>query len=545
MAINLKSRLMAAVLAITMSLQSSSYASFNKNNKNEKQELENSVKSSFNETEIFKLSNRYIVRDHLRKYFDYFDNYDIVYPYEELFLDAEEKELILNSNTQQCDFIFDGDIDKLTQIITKNSVDYLNNHNNYFAALLPDSDHSMWSNDYLVEQIYATNYLQRFLKNLVEDATNDINEDVHKMQDLKVVFSLNGEISDDGVILGQYQSEDNLCILFLDSIKYLSSGCSLDIDELIKSVLYHELNHVRQFACDCRIKKGQKNLTIEYSNDNCNSFIIESSAESALYNSAPNLYLIDANTYDYTYETERTFESLLLFLTIFDNSKQLEGYYNAIFDSNIGDFCDFFAVKSKEDILELYKIIYAFDASYARNSFIDKHYNAEEIKDLTIDDLNREVGFTYNISIFRWVLRDLVKYNLVSQDLTLDENVYLFNLLQFLILDNSYSLEDAGYKWYKKYNRVYDDKFRKEFNELSDMFQKFLIDYYNVDKSELDDILTSLHEYSPTSEDYKYWNMVSKNLDEKFPRMNVITFTNPFINSDVFSEYEPKRSLSK
>ena len=351
MAINLKSRLMAAVLAITMSLQSSSYASFNKNNKNEKQELENSVKSSFNETEIFKLSNRYIVRDHLRKYFDYFDNYDIVYPYEELFLDAEEKELILNSNTQQCDFIFDGDIDKLTQIITKNSVDYLNNHNNYFAALLPDSDHSMWSNDYLVEQIYATNYLQRFLKNLVEDATNDINEDIHKMQDLKVVFSLNGKISDDGVILGQYQSEDNLCILFLDSIKYLSSGCSLDIDELIKSVLYHELNQVRQFACDCRIKKGQKNLTIEYSNDNCNSFIIESSAESALYNSEPNLYLIDANTYDYTYETERTFESLLLFLTIFDNSKQLEGYYNAIFDSNIGDFCDFFAVKSKEDIL--------------------------------------------------------------------------------------------------------------------------------------------------------------------------------------------------
>ena len=139
----------------------------------------------------------------------------------------------------------------------------------------------------------------------------------------------------------------------------------------------------------------------------------------------------------------------------------------------------------------------------------------------------------------------MVKYNLVSQDLTLDENVYLFNLLQFLILDNSYSLEDAGYKWYKKYNRVYDDKFRKEFNELSDMFQKFLIDYYNVDKSELDDILTSLHEYSPTSEDYKYWNRVSKNLDEKFPRMNVITFTNPFINSDVFSEYEPKRSLSK
>ena len=123
MAINLKSRLMAAVLAITMSLQSSSYASFNNNNKNEKQELENSVKSSFDETEIFKLSNRYIVRDHLRKYFDYFDNYDIVYPYEELFLDAEEKELILNSNTQQCDFIFDGDIDKLTQIITKNSVD--------------------------------------------------------------------------------------------------------------------------------------------------------------------------------------------------------------------------------------------------------------------------------------------------------------------------------------------------------------------------------------------------------------------------------------
>ena len=55
MAINLKSRLMAAVLAITMSLQSSSYASFNKNNKNEKQELENSVKSSFDETEIFKL----------------------------------------------------------------------------------------------------------------------------------------------------------------------------------------------------------------------------------------------------------------------------------------------------------------------------------------------------------------------------------------------------------------------------------------------------------------------------------------------------------
>ena len=28
-------------------------------------------------------------------------------------------------------------------------------------------------------------------------------------------------------------------------------------------------------------------------------------------------------------------------------------------------------------------------------------------------------------------------------------------------------------------------------------------------------------------------------------KSNVITFTNPFINSDVFSEYEPKRSLSK
>lgn len=551
MAVKLKNRLMSLVLAATLSLSTMGCSITNKNKKYEHKEPEKRVTLSFDANDkIIKLSNKYVVRDSLRTYFDYFNNYDVVYQNEELLLSAEERDLIINANNQDCDYVFDGDIDRLMNVITTNSINYLNTHSNYLAALLLENNNSVIDYKYLKYQTTATSYLEMLLKRLVKSGTNDINEDIHKMQDLKVVFSLDGEISGNSVVLGQYQPEGNLCILYLNSIIYYCGNDEQKIDETIKGTLYHEINHVRQHSCDCRLEKGQKNVTIGYDNDDYVSFIIESSAESALYNSEPkpNMYLAESNTYGYNYQNERIFESLLIWLSMFDDSKQLEDYYNAVFDSNIEYFCNFFDVKSEEEIIELYKIIYSYDAACLRNSFVDKYYSSDELEGLTIGDLRREVGFTYNISIFRWTLSNLIKHDLVIQNLSLDENIYLFNLLQFLVLDNSYYLEDAGYKYIQKYNRVYDDKFRKEFNELSNMFQRFLMDNYNISKSELDAKITSVKADFSSFKEYKYWDSVGKNLVKKFPELEMVILANPFINNDRFKEYESKdlkRNLSK
>lgn len=498
-----------ALLSLTTSLLFSTGCSNLENTRNTNTTTEN------NTTEIEKqvsteLSEEDLKKLELQEYKDFFDNFQINYKIEDyLITDEEIDQIISNANTKkECDFKWDKDSDSLQELIRNNSYEYVQNHPEFQDGFLECDDEEVNASFWIA--------LGRAIDSL-KDSTNNINEDACRMQTLKIVV---GNIDDDST-LAYYDDEENLIVISIDNIKSRAKVNGIDFKQSLFYTLKHEINHVRELSCDCRLKKGDQILSIDY--QDVISFLDEAPAESELYNY--NLNKIDYyNSYYYTYPFERNGEALL-FVPILMENKNIDEYYNAIFDSDINSFCKFFNAKTPDEIKDLYKIIYCIDSTFNRSDFSDKYFDEDKSYPGTYGELEEAIGYDYKTQIFKTALQNLINYTENNEDISLKDNLILLNIIRNTIMDGSYIVDKIQNK---EYRFKIDKSFFEDVKNLNDKYIEYLCSKYNVSKEDIDylsiDIDLAIYDIEHYScceydkcDDYSY----TKDFCKKFPLIEV------------------------
>lgn len=211
-------------------------------------------------------------------------------------------------------------------------------------------------------------------------------------------------------------------------------------------------------------------------------FLTESSAESEIYNSNKAYY---DNSYYYSGEFSLENEAILLLPILMEN-KNIDEYYNAIFDSDINSFCNFFNAKTPDEIKDLYRIIYCLDSIVFRSDFEDKYFNDDTY---TRGDLKNAIGYDYEIQIFKTTLQNLINYTENNNDFTLKENLILLYMIRDKIVYVAHQTEERidnnGDTYYV---HMFSRDFSNSIKYLNDKYIEYLCFKYNVTMGYIDSI---------------------------------------------------------
>ena len=412
------------------------------------------------------------------------EEYYITYEQVEELIEASEKEPVCN---YECDKDLEEEIKNLVSQIENNSIEYVKNNPEYERIIWQKDNYQLQDAgdiDFIKSSFDIT--LESALKSILNNATNDISEDICKMKDLSIVMQ-KGIIGnkEDGYTLGSYDFTLNVIYLNIDTIyqNYLEekeTNEEVDIIVLfdrIRCTILHELNHVRQHACSCKIEQNIPYEKIGYSNSI--SFITESSAESALYNLYQDYYKQEKDEIDYLYYREREKESLILLLGLLHDDMQVEDYYNAIFDSSLADFYQYCGVKSDEEKYLLHKIWYALDSLLLRTRLL---FEVTKESSLTVGDLKDIVGTACYVDIFRLVLLHMVEYTDTNPDFPIEDNLAIFNIVKNLIADNIKRVEKIAPETYQY---TYEEETANAVYMLEQTYLDFLSEHYQIEKDKL------------------------------------------------------------
>lgn len=434
------------------------------------------------DTTILSLEN---IKDReANEYLSFFDNFKVNYRLENhLITDKELDSIIAAANTKKsCNYTFNGDFEALESRIDQNTLEYVKNHpefRTYFS--LSDKD------DYQI-RLYFREVLYECLETL-EEQSNDINEDIHRFQSLKIVIDDNPNTSDLELskILGYYDHKDNLIVIHINTLKKIIENkeiytldANYDFKTLLKAVMRHELNHASQSICDCRKSKGDN---VPYLYDHYVSLLVEASAESYLYNYSSDFNLENFEYYDYLYEDERQFESLL-FLMVLLNRTDINDYYDAILDADLNSFFAFFNAYTIDEKKTLLKIIYEMDARLGRNDFKSDYYGRKSGENIK-KDVDLLLSFPYLSEICRISLGNMVRYTEENDDFSLIDNLVMLEIIKNAVVREAYVydyMEDG------KRIRVYDETFVNEITTLVNKYYEYLAFEYNVPLSEIEEL---------------------------------------------------------
>ena len=523
-------------------------------------EVEEELEEPFSYSQDEEKLNKVVVEDsepvkeeeelNIASYLEAIMSVPIMYNYEEYYLTYEQVEkLILEAEKKvECHNEYSGnleeEIEELISQIEDNSLKFLEGY--------PEYERILWFKDlYLGELDTDVDFLNivfnitlKFaLKHCLEDATNDIAEDICKLKELSIVAKRGNFQDDESIVFGSYLPELNAIVLNVDTIyqellneKNEEEVGVLELDEAIEKTLLHELNHVRQQACSCRLEEDAPS-TLEY--QDAYSFIMEASAESALYNQEQDYMAFYKEKYDYTYYFERERETLILLLGLFHDDIKIDDYYNAIFDSDLEAFYRFCGVKTEEEKYVLHKIWFALDSLESFNSF---PYEVTGEKVLTRGKIQDIVGTSYCVDIFKLVLSHMVDYTFSNSELTVEDNLALFNIIKSIIVEEARKLEETGNEE-DPYYFVYDAETKSSIKELENLYIDFLSDYYEMSEEELRDLEQkcdiSLYRCNANSDDLSF--VYRYNFDEylfldKYPILKYI-LSMSYISKDDYQKF--------
>lgn len=424
----------------------------------------------------------------LEEYKEFFNNFPVDYKIEDyLITDEEINQIISNANTKkECDFQWDEDSLKLRNLIINNSREYVQNHPE-FQACFTEYGNAETRNSCGLELIGVIDSLK--------DCTNDINEDICRMQTLKIVV---GNIGNN---FGYYNDEENLIVISVDNIKLDAEEYGLDWEEELRITLMHEINHMRERTCDCRLGKGDETLSINY--QSAVSLLDEAPAESEIYN-LERIYYDNYNTSDYVNVLERDKEGFLLLPILMEN-KNIDEYYNAIFDSDINSFCNFFNAENPDEIKDLYRIIYSLDSTLNRSEFPNRYFGENISDGYTRGDLLDAVGYDYKKQTFKIALQNLINYTENNEDFSLKDNLILLYIIRDEIVAGTYDMEaiedDNGEV--ESYIYKIDKNFIYDITSLNNKYIEYLCFKYNVT---MEDISNLSLEIDLTIHDIEYYS---------------------------------------
>lgn len=452
------------------------------------------------------------------------------YNYESFYLTEEEvKTLIDKSNSmKKCHYIYDGNLEFILKNIKNNSENYIEKNPEY------QSCYEVYKNE---NNIDFSIILRDVLENYISKATNNINEDICNIKDLKIMIK-NDKSS---TALAYYIKNENLIVINKQLMdEKITSYISRNYIDLLKDTLLHEINHVREKSCNCRTEKNDINQVLEYEEGYFSTFL-ESAAESEIYN-MEKYSEINASKNDFTYPRERKKESYLLLLGICKDNIKVEDYYNAIYDGDLSSLYKFCGATTDNEIYNLYKIIYSIDAAHQNNelgTFLQKKY-IEDSSDVSLEYL---VGYGYKVDILKRVLKNMAIYTTNNPDFTLQENLIIFDLVKNLIVTDSYTTKITENNNKIEYKMVYDDIFVEDIYNLENAYFDFLSKYYN---KSIDDIrnlekdsskvIININYISQNAEPAYYeYSDISYKITNKFPIIKAIVY--PYISFEHSYDY--------
>ena len=555
-----QTQLLSLIVAVTLPLNSLIFSSkkeedSNSNSttmeKNLTQEQLNLLKKLNQESS--KLEETEMTLEEKNNFITLISDLNPTYHWEEYYLSSDKvKDLIEKSenqskNNSNCHYVYDG---KLNQIIDK-----IEQNSNTYALIHPEYQ-SMFEDKELKNDQTFKEILSQVLNDIIETATNDINEDLCQISSLIIVSKPSNHKD-----IGNYNEQENRIILNPKKIAEYEE--KYNVKNYLEDVIVHEINHSRQFPCSCQTSNFEEESTLEYeqifNKDYCTPFYIETSAESAIYNlnqnqSFQSKNIEQENTINSIYEEEKKEESLLLTLSLYQPNQSIENYYNAIFDNDFKSFCAFFGANTKEEIYNLYKIIYAIDGREFRNFLSIKIY-ASKILNLQLLDCKEkeaEIGYAYRTDIFKTNINNLIEYTYNHEDFTIYENLILFNIIKCLVATGDYneeqSLQDSNYNLSKDNSAKYDIYF------LENTYLSFLSQYYNVTEKDLKEqeigiteiIIPNMVEIiqknhcSEGTDDILSSELtkVEKNLLKRFPLIENILLGNPISGNEYYNFLE-------
>ncbi|MDE6284611.1 MAG: hypothetical protein K2M17_02600 [Bacilli bacterium] len=356
------------------------------------------------------------------------------------------------------------DVDSILITIASNSANFIANNSEYRAAFKTSKPR--------VEQVLFEKIIREIMTKFLATATNDINEDIHSLSSLSIVFS---EASDIG--LGIYNAEENLIVL---SSKALCDAASNEnVDDYLYKLIGQAINVVRQNPCDCRVEQAQEAGVVLDGmwpfNENRFSFIQGGSAQSEIYT----LGKIQEGTeseYYYSNRLANKDETSLLWLALFNPNAKIEDYYNALFDNDYGALHEFFGLKSDEDLLAFYQMIYAVDSYQVYNPLKSKY--KEEIGEVTQANFSLPLENYWKVRLFAQILSRMAEYTTNTNDFTLRDNLALFHMIK-----NDVSILDAG--------TSYTSSFVDSLKEIEAQYKEFLSQSYGVSIDDITDLESS------------------------------------------------------
>lgn len=482
-------------------------------------------------------------------YASYFDSIDVKYDNCQFYISDEEiLDIVTAAKTKkECSFIFDGNISKLKEKIQNNSLQYVSNHSEYISIFFD------YSSDGQLREIQdvCTCAFDMVVENLISYATNNLDEDICRMQTLSIVLGDTTKIEnktqsrfETGIIPAVTDEDENLIILDYPSIvEACQKELYSDAVDAITLTLEHELNHCRQTACSCRMNASQQYQSIDY-NSPFVSFLTEASAESELYNLEKVKDCEKKTTYDYAYILERESESLLWLLALFRENVTIFDYYNAIFDADLEKLYDYFDLETENDYLDFYCILYAIDSSYGRTSLLFDYYDKDVING---NENNAAIGYAYRNDIFNKVLSDMVEYTQSHSDFSWKENLTLFYIVKLIVLDQTYELEKIGDD---DYQYIFDADFSQHFWDSNLKYMEFLSDYYELDLNTIveeeqmiyDNVVSYMESfcagYAVSLDDD-----LSQSLISEFPLLQPILFSS-YLSDNAYTEFIKENNFS-
>lgn len=413
-----------------------------------------------------------------KKYYDFFTNYKVRY---NLFLGLTTDLLDMSFKTlpenKECDYQYDGNIQESIANIIDNTNKYIeeNKSSNYINAVdvaaAPLEYQKLTFNivDTLMDEIWL-------LKNGI--LSGDNNKDLCKINDLVILLQI-GPI-DRKTLLGDYVDEDNKITLYIDNLKNCKeAGKSLNAQTL--ETLVHELNHSRQYACDHQIKKGQSSYLFPF---RC---IVESSAESAVFNERNSTYYDRRAGDESIYFEERCLEQELQLLTLMDDDANLNDYYASVFTNDMEAFLDHFSIKTAKDKKAMLHILLEVDIE----KMIDRFLKVQGLLSSEIQEKVSEIfGYGYKVEIIRMALKNVIENNMERED--------KLTPLQLSLLGNF--IFNVGCEGTLKDGQEYDKHFVKQVNILSEIYTSYISDVWSISKEEAEEYMNlTIDNYDPTS----------------------------------------------
>lgn len=402
--------------------------------------------------------NRLTLAEIEKRYYDFFDNYKVKYNFSKGLASSKDVEKLdeLAASKQECDFQFIGSNDDFVAKIIDNTNKYIEKHpsSNYINALNSDD--------------VAYKPMTLNLKNTLRDEISLIqanqlssnnNEDLCKLSDL-VVLLYTEPI--DNALYGDYVNKDNKITIYLDNVTNINYS-SVDFYTQVSEIFLHEINHARQHICKDREEKE------ELAFNKYTTSIVESSAESAIYNENNSKYYSDMFGNENIYFLERCFEDELQLLTLTDEDTNLNDYYASIFDSDIDAFLDHFNIKTEKDKKAFLNILREKDAAFLRNNIAkDIAFNDE----LTEKEASDIIGYGYKVEIMRLALRNIIATNMEREEKFTPLKLSLYGNLIFNMACQGTVTESSKQ----------DERFIEQVNIFRKIYESYISDTCDISK---------------------------------------------------------------